>query len=59
MAKPPPTPPSSDIEGVDRDWRPGLHSTDSEHDPGSQIEHAREESVGRPAGNPPDENAGG
>jgi hypothetical protein len=59
MAKPPSSPPSSDIGGVHRDWRPGLHSTDSEQDPGSKIDQADKKSVGQPNESKPDENAGG
>ncbi len=48
MAKPPPTPPSSDIEGVDRDYRISLPSGQGEPDPGQQLVDAAEQSVGRP-----------
>ncbi len=47
MAKPPETPPSSDINGVNQDARIG--STDKSHsDPGGAIEHARQESTAGP-----------
>jgi len=48
MPKPPKSPPSSDIEGVDRDWRIGLPSPDPEPNPGEQLEEARRHSIGLP-----------
>lgn len=48
MAKPPKATPNSDIDGVDRDYRPGLHATHPEPDPGAQLEAARKLSKGRP-----------
>jgi hypothetical protein len=48
MAKPPPTPPSSDIDGVHRDMRPGLVSRDPSPDPGKMLDDARQQSAGRP-----------
>ena len=47
MAKPPPSPPSSDIEGVNRDARVGSPHDQSQPDPGAQIDHARDESKAR------------
>jgi hypothetical protein len=48
MAKPPQAPPSSDIEGVNRDARVGTPSTSSKPDPGAALKHAERESKGRP-----------
>ena len=48
MAKPPPTPPSSDIEGVNRDARVGTPSKSNKPDPGAALHHAERESKGRP-----------
>jgi hypothetical protein len=48
MPKPPKTPPSSDIEGVDQDWRTGLPDRNAKADPGKQLENARKQSIGRP-----------
>jgi hypothetical protein len=48
MPKPPKTPPHSDIEGVNRDARAGTPSKSPHPDPGAAIEHARDQSKGRP-----------
>ena len=52
MAKPPETPPSSDIEGVNRDARAGTPSKSGQPDPGAALDHARKESAGRPDSDP-------
>jgi len=49
MAKPPESPPSSDIEGVNRDARVGTPSKSTKPDPGAAIDNAEEESKGKPA----------
>ena len=54
MAKPPKTPPSSDLQGVDRDLRPGVPSKDPSPDPGQMLKDAKDQSVGRPQGTPPE-----
>jgi hypothetical protein len=54
MAKPPETPPNSDIEGVNRDARAGTPSASPHPDPGKAMDHAEEESKGRPEGSPPE-----
>ena len=47
MSKPPPTPPSSDIQGVNRDARVG--KPDTRHpDPGGALDRAKDEGVARP-----------
>ena len=48
MAKPPPSPPSSDIDGVNRDARVGTASGESRPDPGSEISQAKDESKAQP-----------
>ena len=48
MAKPRKTPPSSDIEGVNRDARIGTPSKSDKPDPGAALNHAERESKGRP-----------
>lgn len=48
MAKPPETPPHSDIEGVNRDARIGTPSKSPSPDPGSALDHAEDQSEGRP-----------
>jgi hypothetical protein len=53
MAKPPETPPHSDIDGVNQDARVGKPSTSPHPDPGAALHHAEEESKGRPEGTPP------
>jgi hypothetical protein len=53
MAKPPETPPHSDIEGVNRDARTGKPSTSPQPDPGAALHHAEKESKGRPEGSEP------
>jgi len=53
MAKPPSAPPSSDLEGVDRDARPGLVSRNPHPDPGKALKDAQDQSAGRPKQSPP------
>ena len=48
MAKPPPTPPHSDIDGVNKDARVGEPSKNPHPEPGSALDHADEESKARP-----------
>ena len=48
MAKPPASPPSSDIEGVNRDARIGTPAKSSKPDPGAMLDHAKDESSARP-----------
>jgi hypothetical protein len=48
MSKPPETPPHSDIDGVNQDARTGTPDTHSRPDPGAAIDHAEQESKGRP-----------
>jgi hypothetical protein len=50
MAKPPETPPHSDIEGVNRDARTGKPSQSQQPDPGAAIDHADKESKAKPEG---------
>ena len=50
MPKPPKATPSSDIEGVDRDMRPGLPSRDPHGQPAAQLRDARRAEVARPQG---------
>ena len=50
MAKPPETPPNSDIDGVNRDARVGTPSRGQKPDPGAAIDHADKESKARPEG---------
>lgn len=58
MAKPPATPPSSDISGANRDMRAG--STDSAHpDPGGAVQDAKEGSAARPDETTPSEKGTG
>ncbi|MFW2831182.1 hypothetical protein [Sphingomonas sp. ID0503] len=47
MAKPPEAPPSSDIEGVNRDARVGTPSKDPQES-GKVLREAKDESIGRP-----------
>lgn len=49
MAKPPESPPSSDIEGPDRDRRGPGDAGRAGSDPGKAEDAAREQSRGRPA----------
>lgn len=58
MAKPPKTPPSSDLEGVDRDLRPGVPSKAPSPDPGQMLKDAKDQSIGRPDGTPPEGKSG-
>ena len=55
MANPPKAPPSSDIEGVNRDARIGTPSKAPHPDPGAAIDHAEKESTGRPERSAPDQ----
>lgn len=48
MAKPPETPPSSDIDGVNRDARVGTPAKSPHPDPGASLDHAADQSKGRP-----------
>ena len=48
MAKPPETPPHSDLEGVNRDARVGTPSKASHPDAGAALDHARDQSSARP-----------
>ena len=48
MAKPPETPPHSDIDGANRDARTGTPSRSPQPDPGAALKHADKESKGRP-----------
>jgi len=48
MAKPPEATPHSDIDGVNRDARIGTPSKSPRPEPGSALNHAREESKARP-----------
>ena len=48
MAKPPPTPPSSDLEGVNRDARVNAPNRAAHPDPGGAIKQAQDESKGQP-----------
>ena len=58
MAEPPPTPPSSDIHGVNKDARVG--SPDKHHpDPGRAVQGAHEESAARPEESAPLEQGAG
>lgn len=53
MAKPPETPPHSDIDGVNRDARVGTPSKSPQPDPGAALDHAEAQSKGRPKASPP------
>lgn len=55
MAKPPSTPPSSDLKGVNRDARAGQPSGDSASDPGEAVHGAKQGSKARPDETAPDE----
>ncbi len=58
MAKPPATPPSSDLKGVNRDARAGTTDrTDS--DPGGKLDRADTESKAQPDESVPDADKGG
>jgi len=48
MAKPPKATPHSDIDGVNRDARVGTPSKSQDPEPGSALNHAKEESKARP-----------
>lgn len=58
MAEPPKTPPSSDIQGVNRDARVGAPSSDHP-DPGGAVQGAHEGSAARPDETPPSEDGAG
>lgn len=49
MAKPPKTPPHSDITGVNRDARVGDGNVDPKQGTAEDLEKAERESAGRPA----------
>ena len=51
MAKPPATPPHSDLDGVREDEHRIDVPENSRPDPGARLEHARQEDHGRPEGN--------
>jgi len=53
MAKPPETPPHSDIEGVNRDARAGAPSKSPHPDPGAALDSAKDQSKARPRGSAP------
>jgi hypothetical protein len=48
MAKPPETPPSSDIDGVNQDGRVGTPSKSERPNPGAAIDQAKDQSKARP-----------
>lgn len=48
MAKPPPSPPNSDIDGVDKDRKSVQHPDNLKGDPGRKLKTAQEQSKGRP-----------
>jgi hypothetical protein len=50
MAKPPPTPPHSDIDGVREDQRRVDIPANASPDPGAKLDHADDESRARPDG---------
>ena len=50
MPKPPKATPSSDIDGVDRDMRPGLPSRSPEGQPAEELSDARSGDAARPQG---------
>ncbi len=49
MARPPDTPPSSDISGVDKDRDGPAEAAGAGTDPGQSEDRAREQSRGRPS----------
>ncbi|WCT74978.1 hypothetical protein PQ455_07095 [Sphingomonas naphthae] len=49
MAKPPETPPHSDIDGVNMDARTGEPSKNPRPDPGAALKQEKDESKGKPA----------
>lgn len=55
MAEPPKSPPSSDIDGVNRDARAGSPSKESRPDPGAALHQADEGSVGHPDESAPED----
>jgi hypothetical protein len=48
--KPPPSPPSSDIDGVHEDRKPIDSAENAKPSPGEALSDARDESKGRPPG---------
>lgn len=50
MAKPPATPPSSDVDGVDRDRTVDDIQESGRSDPGSQLERQNEQAKAKPKG---------
>ena len=48
MPKPPEATPHSDLDGVNRDARVGTPSKSSRPEPGSALDHAKEQSKARP-----------
>ena len=50
MAKPPSTPPSSDVEGVDRDRTVDDIQDGGHPEPGGQLDRQKGEDKARPAG---------
>lgn len=48
MAKPPPSGPHSDLDGVNRDARHGLPNTDPKLGTAKEVKRAEDQSVGRP-----------
>jgi hypothetical protein len=55
MAKPPETPPHSDIEGVNQDGRVGTPNKSPHPNPGGAIDQAQEQSRARPERTAPEE----
>lgn len=55
MAEPPKSPPSSDIEGVNRDARAGQVMDKTHPDPGGAIQNAKAESKAKPDEGKPEE----
>lgn len=49
MPDPQPTPPHSDLTGVNRDARAGVPSRDAAPDPGAQLDRAQGQNKSRPA----------
>ncbi len=50
MAKPPTSPPSSDLDGVDRDEVSNVDAAIESGQDGEDLERARKNSVGKPTG---------
>lgn len=55
MAKPPETPPSSDIDGVNMDARVNQADRGGHDDPGGAVKHSKDESKARPTESKPPE----